>query len=214
MQPVRVLVVDDHEIVRAGLRALLAREHDIHVVGMAATAEEGIGLIRELQPEVALIDYSLPGMSGVELCETVVRHYPQTAVIILTTFLDDEVIFSSLQAGALAYVYKDAEGRDLKRAIRAVADGQSVLDPKVAGRVMRWARKKGRLRFDNGRQALSARETDVLRLISRGATNAEIAQTLGVTRHTVNTYVQRAFSKLGCHTRSEAAAIASKRGIL
>jgi DNA-binding NarL/FixJ family response regulator len=214
MRTIRVLVVDDHEIVRAGLRTLLAREQDIHVVGGASNAEDALDLIRELSPEVAVVDYSLPKMSGVELCEIVVRHYPKTAVIMLTTFLDDEVIHSSLQAGAKAYVYKDAEGRDLKRTIRAVADGQAVLDPKVAGRVMRWAKKKSRIRFDTGRQALSPREIEVLRLVTQGATNPEVAETLGITRHTVNTYVQRAFSKLGVHSRSEAIAVATKRGIL
>jgi DNA-binding NarL/FixJ family response regulator len=208
---VRVVVVDDHEIVRAGLSSLLGRESDIDLVGMVGTGEEGLRLVDEVKPDVAIIDYSLPGMSGVELCETLTARHPDIPVIMLTTYLEDGIIEGSLRAGARAYVYKDVEGRELKRTIRAVAHGESVLDPKVTGRVMGWARRPPR---DSGDQPLSIRETDVLRLVARGASNKEIAKSLGLTENSVKTYLQRAMGKLGCRSRSEAAALASKRGLL
>src|SRR5205085_9073965 len=121
MRPVRVVVVDDHEIVRAGLTALLARAGDIQVAGVAASGEEGLKVIAEVEPDVAVVDYSLPGMSGVELCSRVAVRCPDVAVVLLTTFLDDNVIYSALDAGARAFVYKDVDATDLKRAIRAVA---------------------------------------------------------------------------------------------
>jgi two-component system response regulator DevR len=211
MRPSRVIVVDDHEIVRAGLRALLERETDIHVVATAATGEEGLALIEDVQPDIAVVDYSLPGMSGVELCEEITARYPGVAVIMLTTFLDDEVILRAVEAGARAYVYKDVEASELKRAIRTVAKGEAVLDPKIAGRVLRWAHKR---RYGGGPQTLSVRETEVLRLVAKGESNKEIAAHLALTENTVKTYLRRALEKLNCTSRSEAAAAAAKRGLL
>lgn len=211
MRPVSVVVVDDHEIVRAGLRTLLGRESDIHIAGMASTGEEGLDLVDETNPDVVVVDFGLPRMSGVELCEEILRRHPGKPVLILTTFLEDEVIQKSLEAGAKGYVYKDVEAKELKRAIRAVANGEAVLDPKVAGRVMGWV---GKHRVIHGGQALSIRETEVLRLVARGASNEDAAEMLGLSLNTIKTYLQRALTKLGCHSRSEAAAIASKRGLL
>lgn len=211
MPPVRVVVIDDHEIVRAGLGALLGRESDIHVVGMAATGEEGLDLIADLKPDVAVIDYSLPRMTGVEVCEEVVGKHPDTSVVVLTSFMHDEVILKSVEAGARAYVYKDVEGRDLKRAIRAVAKGEAVLDPKVTARVLRWAHRRS---VGYGDGALSMQEVEVLRHVTRGETNRAIAEAMCVSENTVKTYLRRLMEKLDCHSRSEAAAIASRRGLL
>lgn len=208
--PIRVIVVDDHEIVRVGVRSLLDREHDINVIGTASSGERGLELIGSLHPDVAVLDYNLPGMSGVELCGEVVRRWPDIHVVILTTFLDDNVIRNSLDAGARAYVYKDVEGRDLKRAVRTVASGSPVIDGKAAARVMRMARTGS----SRGPVALSPREVDVLRLVSRGMTNREIGDELGVTINTVKTCLNRALNKLGCHSRTQAAAVAAKRGLL
>ena len=207
---VRIVVVDDHEIVRVGVRSLLDREADINVIGTAPTGEKGLELIGTLQPDVAVLDYNLPGMSGVELCAEVVRRWPDIHVVMLTTFLDDAVIRNSLDAGAKAYVYKDVEGRDLKRAIRTVASGEAVIDNKAASRVMRWARGGS----SRGPVPLSPREVDVLRQVVRGLTNREIAGELGVTINTVKTCLHRALRKLGCHSRTQAAAVAAKRGLL
>lgn len=214
MNKKRVLIVDDHEIVRAGLEMLLRREDDIEVVAVAATAEEALTLMNDVVPDIAVIDYGLPKMTGVELCEHIGKNHPAVAVIMLTSFLDDQVIHSSLKAGAKAYVYKDVEAKDLKRAIRTVAQGGLVLDPKVAGRVLRWARRRGPSRLNDRDHPLSIRETDVLRMVARGATNIEIAQSMGVSVNTVKTYLQRALGKLGCHNRAEAAKLASKWGLL
>lgn len=210
MQPVRVVVIDDHEIVRAGLLALLGRDGDVHLVGSAATGEEGIELIAEMKPEVAVVDYALPRMSGVEVCEEVVRRFPETAVVILTTYLNDEIILRSVEAGAQAYVYKDVEATELKRAIRAVVKGETVLDPKVAGRVIKWVNR----RKAAGQDLLSMQETEVLRHVTRGETNKAIADALHVSENTIKTYLRRIMDKLHCHSRSEAAAIAARRGLL
>lgn len=215
MGGVRVLVVDDHEIVRAGLRTLLSREEDIHVVGVAGTAEEALELVGELRPEIALVDHGLPKTSGAELCRKIVEHYPETSVIILTNFLRDEVVRKCLEAGAKGYVYKDIEGHELKRAIRSVSQGLDFLDPKVAGRVIRWAKKTGRRRdLVRGSVALTPREDEILRFIAQGSTDSEIAEKLGLSRNTVKSHVSRIRNKLQVSTRAEAAVIASKMGLV
>lgn len=209
--PIQVIVIDDHEIVRIGLRSLLDHESDINVIGTAATGERGVALIERLQPDVAIVDYNLPGMSGVEVCAEVTTRWPNVRVVILTTFLDDAVVRNSLDAGAKAYVYKDVEGLALKRALRKVAKGDEVLDAKVADRVTRWAHA------ESARSAppLSGREVDVLRLVARGLTNREVAKELGVSINTAKTCLSRAMHKLGATTgRAQAAALAAKRGLL
>jgi len=210
MRPLRVVVVDDHEIVRVGVRSLLDRESDLDVIGTAPTGETGLELIGTLQPDVAVLDYNLPGMTGVELCAEIVRRWPEIHVVMLTTFLDDVVIRNSLDAGAKAYVYKDVEGRDLKRAIRTVASGDAVIDDKAASRMMRWARAGS----SRDPRPLSRREVDVLRQVVRGLNNRDIAAELGVSINTVKTCLTRALRKLGCHSRTQAAALAAKRGLL
>jgi DNA-binding NarL/FixJ family response regulator len=207
---IEVVIVDDHELVRLGLRGLLDRERDINVVGTAPDGERGLELIERFRPSVAVIDYNLPGMSGVELCEEVVRSCSDCRVVILTTFLDDAVIRNSIDAGAKAFVYKDVEGRDLMRAIRKVANGESVLDTRVAGRVMRWARA----RPTSEAATLSKRELEVLRLVSLGYTNRNIAEELSLSINTVKTCMLRMLRKLGCHSRVQAVSLATKRGLL
>jgi DNA-binding NarL/FixJ family response regulator len=209
---VRVVIVDDHEIVRAGLAALLNRERDIDIVATASSGEEAVRVIDEAVPDIAVVDYSLPGMTGVELCERITTTHPEVSVILLTTYLQDSVIRGALAAGAKAYVYKDIGGVDLKRAIRAVARGESVLDPKVAGRVARWA--KGRRYTSDDEARLSQREIDVLRLVAKGLSNKDIGAEIGLTENTVRTYMRRSMAKLGCQSRTEAAALAARRGLL
>ncbi|MHB8664945.1 MAG: response regulator transcription factor [Acidimicrobiales bacterium] len=211
MAPIRVVIIDDHEIVRAGLTTLLASEPQIHVLGTAADGPAGLQLIGELRPDIAVVDYSMPQMTGVEVCSEVRARYPQVAVIILTNFLTDEVLAGVIDAGAQGFVYKDVDSADLKRAIRAVARGESVLDPKVAGRVAEWAHRR---RFGPLDQPLTVRETEVLRLVARGATNHEIADQLALSENTVHSYIRRILFKLDCHNRTEAAAIAARRGLL
>ena len=208
---IRVVLVDDHEIVRAGLASLLDREEDIDVVGSAASAEKGLDVIAAHRPDVAVVDHNLPGMTGVRLCERLHQWQSDVKVIILTTFLDDEIVAKAVEAGARAYLHKDVDATDLKRAIRAVARGEAVLDPKVAGRVAKWAQAR---RFGDPDERLSGREIDVLRLVAEGLGNAEIGARLGVSENTVKTYLKRVMQKLRCHTRAEAAALAARRGLL
>lgn len=193
---------------------MLGRERDIHIVGMAESAEEGLDLIEKVRPTVAVIDYSLPRMSGTEMCEVLARRHPEIPVIMLTSYLEDPVIRGSLQAGARAFVFKDVESHELRRAIRAVAQGQSVLDPKVAGRVIGWAHKAARKKPPPEIPSLSKREVEVMRLIARGLSDQEIADALGLSRNTVKTYVRRILFKLECRSRSEAVAVASRWQIL
>ncbi|MHB8464961.1 MAG: response regulator transcription factor [Acidimicrobiales bacterium] len=211
MPAIRLVVVDDHEIVRAGLSALLAADPEIHVVATASDGPTALAAISEIRPDIAVVDYSMPGMTGLELCSELASRCPGVAVIILTTFLSDEVVSGAIEAGAKAFVSKDVDASDLKRAIRSVARGESVLDPKVAGRVADWAHRWRRGPLDH---PLTARETDVLRLVAVGSTNRQIAERLVLSENTVRTYLKRLLFKLECHTRSEAAAVASRRGLL
>jgi two-component system NarL family response regulator len=201
--------------VRAGLRALLGREHDINVVGTAPDGEEALRLVDELVPDVVVVDYGLPKMSGVELCEMILKRHREISVIFLTNFLDDAVVHGALDAGASAYVYKDVDAHDLRRAIREVADGYAVLDPKVAGKIVRWASRRARKRrLRTGKPTLSPRELDVLRLVAQGVDSKEIAAQLGLRPNTVKSFVHRILVKLQCHSRAEAVAMASKWGLL
>ena len=207
---VRLVVIDDHEIIRAGLIAVLSREPDLFVVGDAANGADGVALVAAYKPEVAIVDYRMPGMSGVEVCREITAHHPATKVVMLTTMLTDEVVRQSLDAGARAYVYKDVQAAELKRAVRAVAAGHMVIDPHAASRVVRWA-NQGLTWLD---KPLSTRELDVLRLVADGATNPGIAEALGISENTVRTYLRRAHLKLGSHKRGEAALAADRRGDL
>jgi len=210
IRPVRVVVVDDHEIVRAGVRSMLDGESDLNVIGTAPTGEKGLELIGALQPDVAVLDYQLPGMSGVELCAEVVRRWPEINVVMLTTFLDDVVIRNSFDAGAKAYVYKDVEGLDLKRAIRSVASSDAVIEDEAPPRSLRSS-VNGSSREP---RPLSPREVEILRYVVRGLNNRAIASELGLSINTIKTCLTRATRKLGCHSRTQAAAVAAKRGLL
>jgi len=196
----RVVVVDDHEVVRAGLQIVLAREPDIHLVGMAADGGEALRVVEQTQPDVVIVDFSLPGMSGVEVCERLVGRWPSLAVIVLTNYVDDGVRARSLQAGARAYVHKSVDGSMLAAIVRAAAKGEKIDSNDDAS--------------NPARSVLSLREVDVLRLVANGASNKDVAHELGVGVNTVKTYVQRTLDKLGCRTRTEAAAVAVKRGLL
>lgn len=147
---IRLLIVDDHEMVREGLKAMLVSEPDFEIVGEAANAEQALGLVERLRPDIILLDVRLPGVSGVALCRQVCEHYPEIGVIIVTTYTDEQLVAECLQAGARGYIVKDIERFDLKRSIRAVARGEAAIDPKAAVAVLpiyvghRCARSRGR----------------------------------------------------------------------
>ena len=207
---IRVLIVDDHEMVREGLMSMLRSEPDFEVVGQTGHGEEVAALVESSKPDVVLLDTRLPDVSGVEVCRRLTRKHPEVAVVILTTYTDVELVEECLQAGARGYVVKDVERFSLKESIRAVHRGQAVLAPQVAGQLIDRMRK-GTLE-EKRPAGLSASQVAILRLISRGHSNREIAADVHLSENTVKTHVQEIFRKLGVRNRVEAAILAGKSG--
>jgi two-component system response regulator DevR len=207
---IRVLIVDDHEMVREGLMAMLRSEPDFEVVGQTGHGEEVADLVDSSKPDVVLLDTRLPGISGVEVCRRLTRTHPSVAVVILTTYTDVELVQECLQAGARGYVVKDVERFALKESIRAVSRGEAVLAPQVAGQII--DRIKGLPAEQRRPAGLNASQVAILRLISRGHSNREIAADVHLSENTVKTHVQEIFRKLGVRNRVEAAILAGKSG--
>jgi DNA-binding NarL/FixJ family response regulator len=207
---IRVLIVDDHEMVREGLMAMLRPEHDIEVVGQTGSGAAVVDLVESTRPDVVLLDARLPDVSGVEVCRRLSQSHPDVAVVILTTYTDPDLVQECIQAGARGYVVKDVERFSLKESLRAVYRGQSVLAPQVAGHVIEGART--RQEAGSRRAALSASQVAILRLISRGHSNREIAAEVHLSENTVKTHIQEIFRKLGVRNRVEAAILAGKSG--
>jgi DNA-binding NarL/FixJ family response regulator len=201
-----VFLVDDHEIVRRGVRDLLESQPDIVVVGEAGTAEAALADIPALRPDVAVLDVRLPDGDGVSVCREIRSQVPQVGCLMLTSFGDDEALFDAIMAGAAGYVLKQIRGTDLIGAIRAVASGQSLIDPKAASRVM--DRMRDRARGADPLAALTAPETKILELIGQGLTNRQIGERLFLAEKTVKNYVSALFAKLGMERRTQAAAYA------
>ncbi|GAA5203489.1 response regulator transcription factor [Microbacterium jejuense] len=207
MTALRVLIADDHPIVRAGVRSLFAGQADIEVVGEAATGEEAVALARHQRPHVVLCDLRMgEGMDGVQTTAALRALDPAPAVVILTTFDRDAEILGAIEAGAAGYVLKDAPPDTIVRAVRDAAAGRLALSPELSARVVEVLRAP--------RVRLTGRELDVLRLLATGASNPEIAKALFVTEATVKTHLVHIFGKLGVDTRSRAVAVAQERGIL
>jgi two-component system response regulator DevR len=207
---IRVLIVDDHEMVREGLMAMLQAERDLEVVGQTGNGGGVVDLVESTRPDVVLLDARLPDISGVEVCRRLSVSHPGVAVVILTTYTDPDLVQECIQAGARGYVVKDVERFSLKESIRAVYRGQSVLAPQVAGHVIERARTPQQA--GSKRAALSASQVAILRLISRGHSNREIAAEVHLSENTVKTHVQEIFRKLGVRNRVEAAILAGKSG--
>jgi DNA-binding NarL/FixJ family response regulator len=201
-----VFLVDDHEIVRRGVRDLLESQPDIVVVGEAGTAEAALADIPALRPDVAVLDVRLPDGDGVSVCREIRSQVPQVSCLMLTSFGDDEALFDAIMAGAAGYVLKQIRGTDLIGAIRTVASGQSLIDPKAASRVM--DRMRDRARGADPLAALTAPETKILELIGQGLTNRQIGERLFLAEKTVKNYVSALFAKLGMERRTQAAAYA------
>lgn len=207
MTPVRILLVDDHPIVRAGVRSLFDRRDDTEVVGEAASGEEAVMLARHLRPDVVLCDLRLgAGMDGVQTTAALRALDPAPAVLILTTFDRDAQILGAIEAGAAGYLLKDIDPEDIVRAVRQAASGGQALTPELTARVGRALRAP--------RVQLTGRELDVLRLLDTGASNREIAKALFVTEATVKTHLVHVFEKLGADSRAKAVAIARESGLL
>ncbi len=200
----RVLLVDDHEVVREGLRAMLDAVEDIEVVGTAATAAEAVRRVGFDDPEIVVLDVRLPDGSGVEVCREIRERFPEVKVLILTSFADEEALMSAIIAGAAGYVLKRIKGQDLVESIRRVGRGESLLDPDMTERLFR------RLRGDEPGDPLLARlspqERTILEHIAEGQTNRQIAEAMFLAEKTVKNYVSNMLAKMGMHRRSEAAA--------
>ncbi len=210
----RILIVDDHEMVRQGLRAILMAESDFEIVGDAANAKQALELIEQLQPDIVLLDVRLPDSSGITVCKTVSEQFPQVAVIILTTFTDEQLIAQCVQAGARGYIVKDIESVDLKRSIRAVARGEAALDSKAAVAVLAQLRRKPQNQAEPLPEPLSAQQMVILRLVAQGLSSREIATQLYLSENTVKGYVQEILHRLGVKNRTEAVMFAVKQGWL
>ena len=206
----RVLICDDHEVVREGLRTLLSRRQDLTVVGEAGTMQEAIDTAAKAKPDVVIMDVRLPDGSGVEACRAIREARPETHVIMLTSYADDEALFASIVAGASGYLLKQTRGQAVVDAIHAVAQGRSLLDPDVTGKVLERVRK-GREQEDPAIASLTDQERKVLEQLAEGKTNREIGTTLFLSEKTVKNYVSRILDKLGLSRRAQAAAYMAER---
>ena len=211
---IRLLIIDDHEMVREGLKAMLTTEPDFSIVGDAANAEQAYELIERQRPDVILLDIRLPGTSGIEVCRTVTERYPETAVIILTTFTDESLVAQCIQAGARGFIVKDIERFDLKRSIRAVARGEAAIDPKAAVAVLAQLRRASHVNNEPTPEQLSSQQIVILRLVAQGLSSREIATRLYLSENTVKGYVQEILHRLGVKNRTEAVMVAVKQGWL
>jgi len=207
---IRVMLVDDHEVVREGLRTLVGRDTTMLVVAEAATMAEAIEGAAHAKPDVIVMDVRLPDGSGVEACRAIREARPETRVIILTSYADDEALFASIVAGAAGYLLKQTRGQAVLDAIKAVAEGRSLLDPNVTGKVLERLRR-GPANEDPAFASLTDQEHKVLEQLAEGKTNRAIGEALFLSEKTVKNYVSRILDKLGLARRAEAAAYMAKR---
>lgn len=205
---IRILLVDDHSVVRQGLKMFLALDPELEVVGEAANGAEALRLVHELAPDVVLMDLLMPVMDGIAATVAIRKEAPGTEVIALTSVLEDAAVTGAVRAGAIGYLLKDTESEELVRAIRAAANGQVQLSPQALARLMR------EVRAPESPETLTERETDVLRLLALGQSNKEIARTLTIGEKTVKTHVSNILSKLGVPSRTQAALYAVRIGLV
>lgn len=212
-EPISILVVDDHSVVRQGIRAFLELQEDLHIIGEVGSGEEAIRCVQEAIPDVVLMDLVMPGMNGVEATREVKRISPGTQVIVLTSYFEDENIFPALRAGAVSYTLKDIPSGELAEIIRKAARGESVLHPRVAARVMQEVREAKR-QVPSSFTDLTERELEVLRLIATGHSNTVIAEKLVLSEKTVKKHVSNILSKLQMEDRTKAAVFAWQQGLM
>lgn len=208
MKKIRIILVDDHDIVRLGLMALFKNQPDMEVAGEAGTASEGVKLAEKLLPDVVLMDIRLPGGGGIDACQQITARFPSCVVVMLTSFADDELVVRAIRAGAVGYVLKQVGNAELLRAIRAAAQGEALLDPSTTMRLLSRIRETERKADEDAFRALSEREMDVLIHLAKGKTNAEISSLLDLSEKTVGNYVSNMLEKLQLSNRIELAAYA------
>jgi two-component system, NarL family, response regulator LiaR len=205
---IRILLVDDHTVVRKGLRTFLSYDPDLEVVGEAADGKEALTKARELTPDVVLMDLLMPEMDGIAATAAIRRELPETEVLALTSVLEDASVVGAVRAGAIGYLLKDTQAEALCKAIKAAAEGQVQLTPKAAARLMQAVSSP------ESPEALTERETDVLRLLAQGYSNKQIARSLNNTEKTIKTHVSRILSKLGVQSRTQATLYAIRTGLV
>ena len=205
---VRVLIADDHEIVRQGLRAFLELDPALDVVGDATNGRQAVRLAHQLRPDVVLMDLSMPELDGIAATQDIRRELPDTKVLVLTSVLEEASVRGAVRAGAIGYLLKDTRAPELRQAIKAAAAGQVQLSPAAAARLMREVTAPERL------DALTEREVKVLRLLARGSANKQIARDLGIAEKTVKTHVSSILGKLGVQSRTQAALYAGRIGLV
>lgn len=206
--PIRILIVDDHSVVRQGLRMFLSLDPELEVVGEASNGQEAIEKVKELNPDVALMDLLMPVMDGITATQIIRRDYSDTEVIALTSVLEDASVVNAVRAGAIGYLLKDTQADELRRAIKAAANGQVQLSPRAAERLMR------EIRAPESPEKLTERETEVLRLLASGMANKEIAAEMHISETTVKTHVSNILMKLGVPSRTQAALYAVRIGLV
>ncbi len=211
MRNIRVLIVDDHALFRQGMASFLNEQPDIQVVATASTGQEAVGHAQRLRPDVILMDINMPGEGGISATEAILRHVPNARVLILTVSEDDRDLLDALRAGAVGYLLKSATPDEVVQAIRFAYEGKSVVSPEMTSRLITYVRE-GRVQQEPV-PTLSPRERQVLQLVARGYTNAEIARALVISENTVKTHLRRIMEKLGVHNRAQLAALAAQYGL-
>jgi NarL family two-component system response regulator LiaR len=207
--PIRVLIADDHSVVRQGLHMFLSSDPELDIVGEARDGAEALALAHQLYPDVVLMDLLMPVMDGIAATAAIRRELPDTEVVALTSVLEDAAVIEAVRAGAIGYLLKDTEAHELRRAIKSAAAGQVQLAPQAAARLMREVRTP-----EKSCEALTEREMDVLRLLAQGHSNKEIAQNLSIGEQTVKTHVSHILDKLGVPSRTQAALYAMRIGLI
>lgn len=210
-EKIRILIADDHAIVREGLRALLATEPDLELVAEATDGIQAVTKARALKPDVILLDLMMPRMDGVEAIAGIKKDWGEARIIVLTSFSDDEKVFSAIRSGALGYLLKDSSPQDLLNAIHTVANGEGFLSPSIASKVMREINQPPKL--PPTKDPLTERENEILQLVAQGLTNDQIAEKLVVSERTVRTHVSNILAKLQLANRTQAALYALKEGL-
>jgi DNA-binding NarL/FixJ family response regulator len=213
MAKIRLLLVDDHEVVRVGLRALLSRHSDFEVIDEASSGQEAVRKALLHRPDIVVMDVRLNGMSGIEACREITQAAPDVKVIMLTSYGDDDTLFEAIAAGASGYVLKQIGSNDLIKSIETVGRGDSTLDPTTTSRVFAKMREQARKKEESAFSDLTEQELRVLAYLAEGKTNREIADTLSLGEGTVRNYVSSVFSKLHVNNRAEAAAYAAAHNI-
>jgi NarL family two-component system response regulator YdfI len=213
---IRILIADDHLVVREGLQLILGMEEDLAVVGEAADGAAAVRLAGELQPDVVLMDLRMPGMGGLEAIEQILARWPQMAIVILTTYNEDELMMRGLQAGARGFLLKDTDRETLFHTIRAAARGETLLGPEVMARLMAHTDPASGPGADHADDEvlLTERELEVLTAVARGERNKEIGRDLGVTERTIKAHLTNIYNKLGVDSRAAAVSVALQRGII